>query len=186
MKAIVKLVVMLTFLVVLTSCASTRGTSAEGTEAAAQEGVQTSGAQGYDSYAGRSTGGAYGTYDRSAQSGQGIGGPEASAAQRVVYFDFDSAEIRADSRLVVEANARYLTSNPGAATVLEGHTDERGSREYNIGLGERRAEAVRQLMIALGVSAQQLRTVSYGEERPAMAGHDEAGYAQNRRVEITY
>jgi peptidoglycan-associated lipoprotein len=86
----------------------------------------------------------------------------------------------------VEANARYLVANPSAATVLEGHSDERGSREYNIGLGERRAEAVRRQMAALGVAPQQMRTVSYGEERPAVAGHDEASYTQNRRVEITY
>lgn len=86
----------------------------------------------------------------------------------------------------MEVQARYLIKNPAAATVLEGHADERGTREYNIALGERRANAVRQLMIAYGVSPQQIRTLSYGEERPAVDGHDESAYALNRRVEIVY
>ncbi len=120
-------------------------------------------------------------------SGQAVtGGPEASVADRVVYFDFDSAEIRSDSLTVIEANARYLVANPASIAVLEGHSDERGTREYNIGLGERRAQAVQRAMVAYGVSPQQMRTVSYGEERPAVAGQDESSYEQNRRVEIAY
>jgi len=126
-------------------------------------------------------------YGRNGQfGGQVIGGPDAPQTSRIVYFDFDSTEIRADSRPIVEAHARYLLDNPGAATVLEGHTDERGTREYNIGLGERRAEAVRRLMSAYGVAPSQIRTVSYGEESPASFGQDEIQYAQNRRVEIVY
>ncbi len=87
---------------------------------------------------------------------------------------------------IIEANARSLTGNRRIITQLEGHTDERGSREYNIALGERRANAVRQVMIAMGVSPQQIRVVSYGEERPAASGQDEQSYALNRRVEIVY
>jgi peptidoglycan-associated lipoprotein len=104
----------------------------------------------------------------------------------VVYFDFDSAEIRSDSLAVIEANARYLVANPTSVAVLEGHSDEQGTREYNIGLGERRAQAVQLAMVAYGVSSQQMRDVSYGEERPAVAGQDESSYEQNRRVEIAY
>lgn len=107
-------------------------------------------------------------------------------AKRVIYFDFDSAEVRPESRPVIEAHARYLLEHPNIVTLLEGHTDAQGSREYNVALGGRRAEAIRRLMGAYGVVPQQLHTLSYGEERPAVAGQDEASYAQNRRVEIVY
>jgi len=121
------------------------------------------------------------------QPGQAIaGGGAATAADRIVYFSFDSAEILPESQTIVSANARALTSNPRIITQLEGHSDERGSREYNIALGERRANAVRQSMIAMGVSPQQIRIVSFGEERPAASGQSEQSYALNRRVEIVY
>jgi peptidoglycan-associated lipoprotein len=107
-------------------------------------------------------------------------------SKRIIYFDFDRADIRADSQSVVAAHARYLASNPTQKVRLEGHADERGSREYNIGLGERRGQAVRRALLLQGVSEVQLSTVSYGEERPAVAGSDEQAYAQNRRVEIIY
>ncbi|HEU4589656.1 MAG TPA: peptidoglycan-associated lipoprotein Pal [Steroidobacteraceae bacterium] len=107
-------------------------------------------------------------------------------SKRIVYFDFDRAEIRADSQSVVAAHAAYLAKNPAQKVRLEGHADERGSREYNIGLGERRAQAVRRALLLQGVGEVQLSTVSYGEERPAAAGSDEQAYALNRRVEIVY
>jgi peptidoglycan-associated lipoprotein len=107
-------------------------------------------------------------------------------SKRIVYFDFDRAEIRADSQSVVAAHAGYLAKNPSQKVRLEGHADERGSREYNIGLGERRAQAGRRALLLQGVGEVQLSTVSYGEERPAAAGSDEQAYALNRRVEIVY
>jgi peptidoglycan-associated lipoprotein len=107
-------------------------------------------------------------------------------SKRIVYFDFDRADIRADSQSVVTAHAAYLAKNPGQKVRLEGHADERGSREYNIGLGERRGQAVRRALLLQGVAEVQLSTVSYGEERPAAAGSDEQAYALNRRVEIVY
>jgi peptidoglycan-associated lipoprotein len=107
-------------------------------------------------------------------------------SKRVVYFDFDSADIRGDSQSVVAAHARYLAGAAAQKVRLEGHADERGSREYNIGLGERRAQAVRRALLLQGVAEVQLSTVSYGEERPAVAGSDEQAYAANRRVEIVY
>ncbi len=107
-------------------------------------------------------------------------------SKRVIYFDFDKSDIRADSQSVVAAHAAYLSKNPSQKVRLEGHADERGSREYNIGLGERRAQAVRRALMLQGVSEAQLSTVSYGEERPAVAGSDEQAYALNRRVEIVY
>lgn len=107
-------------------------------------------------------------------------------AKSVVYFDYDSSEIRAEYLDVVAAHAAYLVKYPAARVRLEGHTDERGSREYNIGLGERRGQAVRKALMLQGVADAQVATVSYGEERPAVEGSDEAAYAQNRRVELAH
>jgi len=107
-------------------------------------------------------------------------------ATRVVYFDFDSAVIQGAGVDVVAAHAKYLAANPQARVRLEGNTDERGSREYNIGLGDRRAQSVRRALLLQGVTEGQLTIVSYGEERPADPGHDEAAWAKNRRVEIVY
>jgi peptidoglycan-associated lipoprotein len=104
----------------------------------------------------------------------------------VIYFEYDSSEIRAEYVEVVAAHAAYLVKYPTAKVRLEGHTDERGSREYNIGLGERRAQAVRRALASQGVADAQIATVSYGEERPAVAGSDDSTYAQNRRVELAY
>lgn len=105
-------------------------------------------------------------------------------ARRVVYFEYDSSEIRAEYLEVVAAHAAYLAKYPNARVRLEGHTDERGSREYNIGLGERRAQTVRKALMLQGAAESQITTVSYGEERPAVEGSGEQAYAQNRRVEI--
>jgi peptidoglycan-associated lipoprotein len=104
----------------------------------------------------------------------------------IVYFDFDSSEIRDEYLAVVASHASYLVKYPSARVRLEGHTDERGSREYNIGLGERRAQTVRRALLAQGVADAQVTTVSYGEERPAVEGSDEAALAQNRRVELVH
>ena len=112
--------------------------------------------------------------------------PSGGELAYIIYFEFDSSEVRAGDTDVVSRHAVQLASNPGARVRLEGHADERGSREYNIGLGERRAQAVVQYLQLQGVAAAQLSTVSYGEERPAVEGHDEQSYALNRRVEILY
>ena len=118
---------------------------------------------------------------------QETAGPLAGVlAKRTIYFDFDNSEIKGEGTDIVAAHAKYLAANPGARIRLEGNTDERGSREYNIGLGERRAQAVRRALLLQGASDAQLSTVSYGEERPAAAGHDETAWAKNRRVEIVY
>jgi peptidoglycan-associated lipoprotein len=114
-------------------------------------------------------------------------GPQGgSLATRIVYFDFDSSEIKGAGTDIVAAHAKYLAAHTGTRVRLEGHTDERGSREYNIGLGERRAQAVRRALLLQGATDAQISTVSYGEERPAVSGHDEAAWAKNRRVEIVY
>jgi peptidoglycan-associated lipoprotein len=111
---------------------------------------------------------------------------EGLLAKRTIYFDFDSSEIKGEGTEIVAAHAKYLAKMGGTKIRLEGHTDERGSREYNIGLGERRAQAVRRALLLQGAAEGQISTVSYGEERPAVAGSDEAAWAKNRRVEIVY
>ena len=119
-------------------------------------------------------------------SGNPLDDPDSLLAKRTVYFDFDDSVILDEDRPILEAHAQYLSENPGAAVTLEGHTDERGTREYNLALGEQRAISVRQFMSLVGASGQQVRTVSYGEERPASLGNNEEAWAQNRRVEIIY
>ena len=112
--------------------------------------------------------------------------PSAGELAMIILFDFDSSEVRAIDTEVVSRHALQLAENRGHAVRLEGHADERGSREYNIGLGERRAQAVRRLLLIQGASASQIKTVSFGEERPAVDGSDESAWSQNRRVEIVY
>ncbi|MEM7431869.1 MAG: peptidoglycan-associated lipoprotein Pal [Pseudomonadota bacterium] len=104
----------------------------------------------------------------------------------VIYFEFDSSELRPEDTDTVARHAMLLGDNAGMTVRLEGHADERGSREYNIGLGERRAQTVRRMLLIQGASASQVSTVSFGEERPAAMGSDESAYSQNRRVVIVY
>jgi peptidoglycan-associated lipoprotein len=118
--------------------------------------------------------------------GHPLDDPSSMLSRRTVYFDFDSSEIKPDARGIIEAHAEYLSSNRSASITLEGHADERGTREYNVALGERRSNAVRQLITLMGASGQQIRTVSYGEERPVCSDHNESCWSQNRRVEIIY
>ena len=104
----------------------------------------------------------------------------------VIYFDFDQSELRSEYSDLLARHAANLSNNRRASLRLEGHTDERGSREYNIGLGERRSQSVRRLLLIQGAAADQISTVSFGEERPAAFGSDEDSHQLNRRVEITY
>jgi peptidoglycan-associated lipoprotein len=106
--------------------------------------------------------------------------------QLVVYFDYDEAEILPEFNALLQAHGRNLAANPNMQVRLEGHADERGSREYNIGLGERRSQAVRRVLMLQGAGQQQLTTVSYGEERPAATGSDDESWRLNRRVELVY
>ena len=105
---------------------------------------------------------------------------------RVFYFEYDSSTIRAEYRPAIAAHAEYLAANSKVSVTLEGHADERGSREYNLALGELRAQSVKRQMVLLGASSGQIKLLSYGEERPAVGGHDEGSWQQNRRVEILY
>jgi len=107
-------------------------------------------------------------------------------SQTTVLFAYDSSELDAQSQAIAEAHAAFLRENTSIRVVLEGHADERGTREYNLALGERRAQSVADVFIALGVSAANIDIVSYGEENPVADGHDESAWHLNRRVEIRY
>jgi len=105
---------------------------------------------------------------------------------RIIYFDYDSYVIKPEFQSLIEGHARFLKSNANRRVVIEGHTDERGGREYNLALGQRRSEAVRRALGLLGVNDAQVEAVSFGEEKPAIPGSDDAAWAQNRRAEIAY
>lgn len=112
--------------------------------------------------------------------------PKGVLANRSVYFDFDSYTVRDDGKAVVENHSAYLTKNKQRKVLIQGNTDERGGTEYNLALGQKRAEAVRKSMAALGVSDSQMEAVSLGKEKPKATGHDEAAWAENRRADIVY
>ncbi len=112
--------------------------------------------------------------------------PDSPLSIRVIYFEYDSSAVLADYRPAVEAHAAYLANNPGTVITLEGHADEQGSREYNLALGELRAKSLKQQMVLMGASPEQITTVSYGEERPAEDAHDDEAYSLNRRAELVY
>jgi peptidoglycan-associated lipoprotein len=107
-----------------------------------------------------------------------------AATGEKVYFDFDRAEIKPEFIPVIKAQAAYLKANAAKSVTLEGHCDERGTREYNLALGERRAKSVAEVMMANGIDAKRIKTVSFGEDRPDVEGHDESAWSKNRRVEF--
>lgn len=169
-------------IVVIAGCSSTGGTQG-GESYGDQQGVGT-GANG----AGTSGTGSGGQYGSGTGTGSGVGQQADSRIPdvRTIYFAFDRDTIKSEYESVVMAHARYLRANSNAQVVLKGHTDERGTREYNLALGERRANAVQRFLRVQGVSGSQMSVVSYGEERPAARGQGEAAYSKNRRVEFSY
>jgi peptidoglycan-associated lipoprotein len=118
--------------------------------------------------------------------GDQANGARSSLSKRIYYFDYDSNVVHDQDRPAIDANANYLVAHPNTKVMLEGHTDPRGSREYNIGLGERRAKAVAEILTAKGVNPAQIRVVSYGAEKLASPGHSEADFQQDRRVVLVY
>ncbi len=112
--------------------------------------------------------------------------PSGPLSKRVIYFAYDSDDVLPESQAVLMAHAEYLATHPAQTAILDGHADERGSSEYNIALGERRAKSVERTMRLQGAADGQLQIVSYGEEKPSAYGHDEGSWQQNRRVEIVY
>jgi peptidoglycan-associated lipoprotein len=160
----------------ITACGNQETVPDAGAAAGGDAGASTSGA---------GAGGA-GEFEAIGGEAADSGPPSQLMDQLVVYFDFDSSDIRTDFNSMLAAHGAYLAANTNVQLRLEGHADERGSREYNIGLGERRAQAVRRILMLQGATAAQLTTVSYGEERPAVFGSDEESYTLNRRVELVY
>ncbi len=124
----------------------------------------------------------------STPSGSGMSSSAAAGmpSQRSVYYDFDKADIKTDQRSRIEANAKYLREHPAAKVTVEGNCDERGSREYNLALGQRRSEGVVKMMSLLGARQSQMEAVSFGSEKPKVQGHDETSWAENRRSDIQY
>jgi peptidoglycan-associated lipoprotein len=112
--------------------------------------------------------------------------PNNILSKRVIYFEYDSYVVKDEYRAIIDAHAKYLAANKAARVTLQGHTDERGTREYNIALGQKRADAVKKLMLLLGATEMQVETVSFGKEKPKTDGHDESAWSQNRRVEIVH
>lgn len=165
---------------VLAGCGGSSGTMME-------DGTSVDGSSGYGADDDGAT--SSGAGDDGYMSGSAFDDPTAPGGTleiRVIYFAYDKADVDEASRALLAEHGNYLADNPDRDLRLEGHTDERGSREYNIGLGERRAQAVRQILLLRGASAAQLSTVSYGEERPAVLGSDEEAWSLNRRVELVY
>jgi len=128
--------------------------------------------------------------ERQVTVGDGYGGdlddPANALSNRIVYFEYDSSSVRAQDQATLEAHAAYLAEHPTARVRLEGHTDQRGSREYNLALGERRALAIRQILMIQGANINQFQVTSFGEERPQNEADDESSWQQNRRVELIY
>ncbi len=161
----------------LAGCPKKPTTVPEGSGATATEGSEASAGAAGDAQVGEGR-------DLPGASGSATGGPAGVA--NVIYFDFDRSDIRPEYATLISAHAKFLAASSGVKIRVEGHTDERGSREYNIALAERRAQAVRTALMLQGAGDTQLTTVSYGEERPAVAGSSEAAYEKNRRVELVY
>jgi len=179
-KRAMGLAVLLAAVLSLGGCGSTGGLRSD---EATVEDRGTAAMRGEEGEDGASTRGVsrYGSF-----TGRELDDPNSPLSKRVVYFDFDSSTVRPEDHDVLRAHAEYLAATPGLKLALQGHADERGSREYNLALGERRATAVQRLMILLGSDAVQLSSMSYGEEKPVAYGHDEGSWSLNRRVELVY
>lgn len=186
--------------VALSGCSSDGPTKKDGAQAGAAAGRGGAGGAGEGGpQIGRYGRGGSGSGSGSGAGGYGAGGygdgagglgdpndPNSLAARRVIYFEYDSFQVLPDYVPVVNGHAAYLAANPGRSVTLEGHADERGSSEYNVALAEQRARAVARMMSVQGVSDDQIQIVSFGEEKPALGGHEETSWQQNRRVELTY
>ena len=155
----------------LAACASTGTDQKAGVEdksAGQKSGASTSGAQ------------------QGSMAANPLKDPNNILSKRSVYFDFDSSAVADEYKPMLQAHAKYLSQNAGAKVTLQGNTDERGSREYNIALGQHRADSVKKIMSVMGVSEKQMESVSLGEEKPKAEGHDESAWKQNRRADIVY
>ncbi len=187
-STVIKTLPLMMAVLLFAGCSSTPVTSDievsdQTTDANGSDSAQTSGA-GYGSEDDATTMGA--TDSGGEWQGSELENPESLLSIRVLYFDLDSSDIKPEYRDVIRAHAAYLVATPSAQILLEGHGDERGTREYNLGLGEQRAKSVRMVLTAEGAPSSQITIISYGEERPDSDAHDESGWSLNRRVEFIY
>lgn len=166
LKSIAKVALVTTCVLMAASCSKTRGPGAFGEDALTAHGLGLG-----DRFAGQDAGEMYTTQ---------------APHNQIYLFSYDGSTLASKYVASVNAQATYLHAHPGARILIAGHTDERGSREYNVALGERRANAVAEIISMAGIDREQMRVVSYGKERPVNLGHDDASHAQNRRVELTY
>ena len=182
-----KLIFGLFAVAVLAGCSSTPTQDAAPVEdrAAGAAGTTTAPAGGATT-TGTGTSGVSGTSTGAAGAAAALKDPKNILSQRIVLFDYDSYVVKDEYRALVDAHAKYLQANRGAKVTMHGHTDERGTREYNIALGQRRADAVKKMMLLLGATEMQIETVSFGEEKPRNPASGEAAWADNRRVEIVH
>lgn len=191
MNKLLSIVLVLTMSVFVAACAGRSVQEGVAVEDKSNNGDGTGSGSGSGSDS-SSTGLNSGGSDSTTLGGDGTSGSLAGVGEddplskRTVYFEYDSSNLTAESRGVVEAHAAYVAANPGLSLTLEGHADERGTREYNLALGESRAKSVERLMQALGVAGGSTQTISYGEERPIALGEGEETWSLNRRVEILY
>ncbi len=177
-------------LLLLTACGGPKppayetGTAAQGV--AGQQGSQAAGGQSGIQEEGLTGGQVNQLQKEGAQESMGVAEDQALNAfiSEDIYFDFDSAQLLPKAQEVLKRKADWLRAHPGARVIIEGHTDERGTVEYNLALGDRRAEAAKSFLVELGISPDRITTISYGEERPADPGHDEAAWAKNRRAQF--
>jgi peptidoglycan-associated lipoprotein len=175
MRSMIRLAAVFVVLAMFAGCASTAkkpGEAAPGTAAQPEAGA---GAQGIPQ----------GTQQGALPASE-LDNPQSPLSKREIYFDFDSSLIKPEYLAIIKAHGQYLMDHPQAKIRLEGNTDERGSREYNLALGERRAQSVARVMELQGVASDQIEVVIYGEEKPVCTAHDEACWSQNRRVDIVY
>jgi peptidoglycan-associated lipoprotein len=165
------------------------GQTGAGGQDAQAAGTNGAGGAGRDAAGGADDGSDMGADGSGAGGAGGVLPPRDAAgmlAQRSIYFEYDSFSVADEYKPVLQAHAKFLVENAGAKVYLQGHTDERGSREYNLALGQKRADAVRRIMTVLGVKDNQIESVSYGEEKPKNPGNEESAWAQNRRADVIY
>jgi len=179
-----RLILALAASAILAACSSTPTKEQEGAAVEDRSGASASSQQQKPST--QSTGPTSKPLDSSSMSGNPLKDPSNILSKRSIYFELDSNVVKEEFKPVVAAHARYLQQNRGVKMTVQGNADERGSREYNLALGQRRADAVKQAMQLLGAQPDQIESVSFGEEKPKATGHDEASWAENRRADLAY
>jgi len=181
-----RLILALAASAILAACSSTPTQEQEAAAVEDRSGASASSQQQKPPAKAQSTGPTSKPLESSSMSGNPLKDPANILSKRSIYFELDSNVVKEEFKPVVSAHARYLQQNRSAKLIVQGNADERGSREYNIALGQRRADAVKQAMQLLGAQADQIETVSFGEEKPKATGHDEASWNENRRADIVY